>query len=83
MSTGAVYVLPANIRELLGKPVRIGTDDLSVWTGDIQGQAKLLSAAGSPAILFNGIKESWRLKWKILVSKCFLVTHYSPFSAWK
>jgi len=32
----------------------------------IQGRVKLLSAAGSAAALFNGIKESWRLARKIL-----------------
>jgi len=46
------------------------------------GRVKLLSAAGSAAVLFNAIKESWRLARKILsvvtvqvvlVSKCFLV----------
>ena len=31
-----------------------------------QGRVKLLSAAGSAAVLFNGIKESWRLARKIL-----------------
>jgi len=30
------------------------------------GRVKLLSAAGSAAVLFNGIKESWRLARKIL-----------------
>ena len=30
------------------------------------GQVKLLSAAGSAAVLFNGIRESWRLARKIL-----------------
>jgi len=29
-------------------------------------RVKLLSAAGSAAVLFNGIKESWRLARKIL-----------------
>ena len=33
---------------------------------EIQGRVKLLSAAGSAAVLFNGIKESWRLARKIL-----------------
>jgi len=32
----------------------------------MQGRVKLLSAAGSAAVLFNGIKESWRLARKIL-----------------
>ena len=31
-----------------------------------QRRVKLLSAAGSAAVLFNGIKESWRLARKIL-----------------
>ena len=36
-----------------------------------QGRVKLLSAAGSAAVLFNGIKESWRLARKILhISGC-------------
>ena len=30
------------------------------------GRGKLLSAAGSAVVLFDGIKESWRLAWKIL-----------------
>jgi len=33
---------------------------------NVLGRVKLLSAAGSTAILFNGIKESWRLARKIL-----------------
>ena len=48
------------------------------------GRVKLLSAAGSAAVLFNGIKESWRLVRKILSQfkllwflNVFLVTHYS------
>jgi len=32
----------------------------------ILGRVKLLSAASSAAVLFNGIKESWRLARKIL-----------------
>ena len=42
------------------------------------GRVKLLSAAGSAAVLFNGIKESWRLAQEnpvtvqvVVVSKCF------------
>ena len=31
-----------------------------------QGRVKLLSAAGSAVVLFNGIKEGWPLAWKIL-----------------
>jgi len=31
-----------------------------------QRRVKLLSAAGSAAVLYNGIKESWRLARKIL-----------------
>jgi len=54
------------------------------------GRVKLLSAAGRAAVLFNGIKDSWRLARKILSQfkllwflNAFWVTHYSPFSAWK
>ena len=33
---------------------------------NLQGRVKLLSAAVSAGVLFNGIKESWRLARKIL-----------------
>jgi len=36
------------------------------WACTVLGRVKLLSAAGSAAVLFNGIKESWRLARKIL-----------------
>jgi len=39
---------------------------VSVGPCELLGRVKLLSAAGSAAVLFNGIKESWRLAWKIL-----------------
>jgi len=55
-----------------------------------RGRVKLLSAVSSAAVLFNGIKESWRLARKILSQfkllwflNVFFVTHYSPFSTWK
>ena len=50
-------------------------------------RVKLLSAAGSAAVLFNGINESWRLTQKILSQfkllwflNVFLVTHYTRHS---
>ena len=52
----------------------------------IQGRVKSLSAAGSAAVLLNGIKESWCLarkilsQFKLLWFLNVLVTHYSPFS---
>ena len=36
------------------------------WVPLFPGRLTLLSAAGSAAVLFNGIKESWRLARKIL-----------------
>ena len=37
-----------------------------VMLASVQGRVKLLSSAGSAAVLFNGINESWRLARKIL-----------------
>ena len=40
--------------------------DISWHDAAYPGRIKLLSAAGSAAVLINGIKESWRLARKIL-----------------
>jgi len=47
--------------------VVLNDDFVLILLSQYQGRVKLLSAAGSAAVLFNGIKESWRLARKILL----------------
>jgi len=56
-----------------------------LWVTVILGRVKLLSTAGSAAVLFNGIKKSWRLARKILFWywRWLEKSSHSPFSTWK